>query len=267
MKPGLMSIAFVLLVILRVWAAEYNSLAIGPSDLDPVQANPTATLEPTTAAEKATAPTHTAASLPTRTEQARGNRPATVSLIALFGAAGVVAVGTIAATVFILRSPARQEQPGENQDEPQEMVPQEVSSQQAIPQPVTLPEQVSAPSPASQGAVDVTPLSPYLECRSSSGTPLRLGFHDRELTLGRALDNDLIIDERFPNYDSVSRYHATIRNEYDHWIIYDEGKTGNPSTNGIYVENRRTKKNVLRTGWLVTIGLVEFVFHEGGNEG
>ena len=129
------------------------------------------------------------------------------------------------------------------------------------------------PIPASEPVIqappqiaDSTVALAYLECQRQNIPPLRLMLYDSTQTIGRALDNDMVIDDRFPKFDSVSRYHATIRHQRGMWIIYDEGKTGQPSSNGVFVEGRRTQRNSLRTGWLVTLGSVEFVFSEQGGE-
>jgi pSer/pThr/pTyr-binding forkhead associated (FHA) protein len=75
----------------------------------------------------------------------------------------------------------------------------------------------------------------------------------------------LRIDEKFPNWQTVSRYHARI---------YRDPSTGRPviednnSQNGVYVQGRRTARNLLKDGWTVTIGGVEFIYREsqpGGN--
>lgn len=93
----------------------------------------------------------------------------------------------------------------------------------------------------------------FLECITLSGyrEPLR-----SDVTLiGRAGDCDIRIDERFPHWETVSHHHAEIRFESGRCVIYDLD-----SVNGVYVENRRTSRNLLRDGWRVAIGGVEFVY-------
>ncbi len=80
--------------------------------------------------------------------------------------------------------------------------------------------------------------------------------------IGRAPDNDWVIDEHYPGWESVSRYHAMVQYEQGYWVLYDQGKNGSVSRNGIFVQGRRTQRNLLRDGWQVSIGLVELVFHE-----
>ena len=75
-------------------------------------------------------------------------------------------------------------------------------------------------------------------------------------TIGRAKDNTLVIDETFPRWETVSRHHAVITQGEVGYIVEDQG-----SQNGIRVNDRPTVKNLLRDGWKVTIGGVEFTFH------
>lgn len=51
-------------------------------------------------------------------------------------------------------------------------------------------------------------------------------------TIGRWEDNDIVVDDRW-----VSRYHARIRREEDHYVIEDLG-----SKNGTFVNGRRTSE-------------------------
>ncbi len=121
----------------------------------------------------------------------------------------------------------------------------------------TLPEQTAVtPTPA------VPVIYSYLEYQGRAGGAQQLVLDKLSQTIGRASDNDLIIDDRYPNWESVSRYHATIKYEHKHWILYDIGQDGQASHNGIYVEGRRTKKNVLHTGWQVTLGAMNLIFYE-----
>ena len=79
--------------------------------------------------------------------------------------------------------------------------------------------------------------------------------------IGRGPENDLVITDDYPGWESVSRHHARIYRQDDRWIIEDLG-----STNGVYVNKRRTGRNVLRDGWRVDVGSVAFVFHASDGE-
>ena len=127
----------------------------------------------------------------------------------------------------------------------------------------SLPRSFLEPISPVQSGVPTRPMAqvwPYLQPVQEQVTPLRLTGTVQ--TIGRSGDNDLVITEQYSNWDSVSRYHATIRQEQDLWVIYDLGQDGQPSRNGVFVDGRRTKKNILRSGWLVAIGKVEFIFYE-----
>ena len=127
----------------------------------------------------------------------------------------------------------------------------------------------SAPPPvaAEEPGPPVTPLPPspaagaVLESLSIPGRRLRLS--DGTTTVGRAPDSTICINERYMNWETVSRRHAEIRREGDDYVIYDVSQR-----NGVYVEGRRTARNLLRSGWRVGIGGVEFIFYDAakGNE-
>ena len=78
------------------------------------------------------------------------------------------------------------------------------------------------------------------------------------LTIGRALDNGLVLDATVPGADTVSRHHARIVYVDGTWIVEDLG-----SQNGVYVMGRRTGRNQLQDGWSLSIGGVPFIFHLG----
>lgn len=97
---------------------------------------------------------------------------------------------------------------------------------------------------------------PYL--RSSDGSPFAITSFP--FTIGRGENNSLIIDESFPQWQSVSRTHARIVQHAQGFVIEDQG-----SHNRLRVQGRLTERNLLRNGWQVRIGGVEFTFHDGSN--
>lgn len=103
------------------------------------------------------------------------------------------------------------------------------------------------------------PTSPSLEA-VVSGRPRRwpLPLDKESLTVGRALDNDLVITPDFQGWETVSRHHARLYRLGEEWAVEDLG-----STNGIYVNGRRTGRNLLRDGWELKIGQVSFTFRAG----
>ena len=116
----------------------------------------------------------------------------------------------------------------------------------------------SAPGPPPPSP---TPTGPYVESVGIPGSPRRLHLKPDGVTIGQAPGNDLVISEDFPQWDTVSRRHARIYAKADRWIVEDLG-----SRNGVYVNGRRTGKNLLRDGWRLGIGGVEFVFHANTGE-
>jgi hypothetical protein len=112
--------------------------------------------------------------------------------------------------------------------------------------------------PPSPSAV---PSVPHLESVSIPGGPRRFGLQPGGSTIGRGLENDLIITQDFPAWETASRCHARIYQQAGHWIVEDLG-----ATNGVYVNGKRTGRNLLRDGWRLGIGGVEFIFNIGIEE-
>jgi hypothetical protein len=72
------------------------------------------------------------------------------------------------------------------------------------------------------------------------------------MVIGRSRECELVIDD--PN---VSRQHAEVRKTIDGWLIVDLG-----STNGVKLNGRRVKEEVLRPGDKIMLGLIELAFDE-----
>jgi hypothetical protein len=111
------------------------------------------------------------------------------------------------------------------------------------------PRPPTPPSPVTAG--------PYLESVGTPGGPRRFDLKPDGFTIGRAPDSDLVITQDL----AASRYHARIYRQVDRWIVEDLD-----SMNGVYVNGRRTGRNLLRDGWRLRIGGAEFVFHTGTGE-
>ncbi|MGB9873036.1 MAG: FHA domain-containing protein, partial [Anaerolineae bacterium] len=101
------------------------------------------------------------------------------------------------------------------------------------------------------------PSPPRLEARIA-GRPRLFPLQKEAVTIGRAPDNDLVVSPEFPGWETVSRHHARIYRWNNRWVVEDLH-----STNGIYVNGKRTGRNLLREGWRLEIGGVAFIFHEG----
>ena len=109
------------------------------------------------------------------------------------------------------------------------------------------------PSPPATG--------PYLESVGTAGSSHRLNLKPSGVTIGRASENDLVITQDFPEWETVSQRHAWVYQWDDHWIIEDIN-----STNGIHVNGKRTGRNLLRDGWQLDIGGAEFIFRANTEE-
>jgi len=70
--------------------------------------------------------------------------------------------------------------------------------------------------------------------------------------IGRALDNDLILEDR-----QVSRYHAVLRHRYGRYILQDLNSTGGTTVNGFVV-----REIVLRPGDLISLSGVDLIYAE-----
>jgi pSer/pThr/pTyr-binding forkhead associated (FHA) protein len=81
--------------------------------------------------------------------------------------------------------------------------------------------------------------------------------------IGRADDgsNDLVIDEYFVGWPTVSQTHALIERDREHFVVVDLD-----SENGVYVNGQRTGESILYDGCTVSFGQVHFVFqmNQGG---
>jgi FHA domain-containing protein len=73
-----------------------------------------------------------------------------------------------------------------------------------------------------------------------------------QVALGRALDNDVILEDR-----RISRYHARLRRRYGRYIMEDLGSTGGTTVNGFPVQ-----EIVLRAGDLISLSGVDIIYVE-----
>jgi pSer/pThr/pTyr-binding forkhead associated (FHA) protein len=117
------------------------------------------------------------------------------------------------------------------------------------------------PPPSPKPAPPPMPTGPYLEIVTPTGDPHRFDLNPDGITIGRAQENDLVITQDFSAWETVSRHHARVHQQAGRWIVEDLN-----STNGIYVNERRTGRNLLRDGWRLGIGGVKFVFRAGTGE-
>jgi len=119
--------------------------------------------------------------------------------------------------------------------------------------PKPVPSPLIPPSPRPEAAPGA-----YLESLDTAGGPRRFALKPGGISIGRAPDNEVVITQDFPGWDTVSRHHARVYQWEGYWVVDDQG-----SMNGVWVSGRRTGHNILKDGWHLRIGGVGFVFHTG----
>jgi pSer/pThr/pTyr-binding forkhead associated (FHA) protein len=131
------------------------------------------------------------------------------------------------------------------------------------PPPVPPEPEPIPPLPSAMTTVQPARGIPYLK---SLGRPAGTVYCrlDRPRTqIGRADDgsNDLVINEHFVGWPTVSHTHALIEHDGEHLVVVDLD-----SENGVYVNGQRTGENILYDGCTVSFGQVYFVFqmNQGG---
>ncbi|MBN1954647.1 MAG: FHA domain-containing protein [Anaerolineae bacterium] len=72
------------------------------------------------------------------------------------------------------------------------------------------------------------------------------------ISLGRALDNDIILED-----SRVSRHHAQLRRRYGRYVLYDVGSSGGTTINGYSVQ-----ECVLQPGDVISLAGVEVIYGE-----
>ncbi|HLF27219.1 MAG TPA: FHA domain-containing protein [Anaerolineae bacterium] len=96
----------------------------------------------------------------------------------------------------------------------------------------------------------------FLERPGDDDKPHVYALHKPVVIIGRSADSDIRIPPELPGAASVSRRHAQIRREDLDFIVEDLG-----SQNGIRVNGLVTHRNLLRDGYRLSFGSVEFTFH------
>ena len=112
---------------------------------------------------------------------------------------------------------------------------------------------VTAPPPVGAETVTGVLMPVYLQLEGDA--PQSFAINETPFAIGRDPANNLMIDETFPGWETVSREHALISRHERGYVVEDLG-----SQNGVRVNGRLTPKNLLRSGWQVSIGGVTFRF-------
>jgi len=97
---------------------------------------------------------------------------------------------------------------------------------------------------------------------SEESPTLHLPIAKESVTLGRAKDCDVQITDKMKlsNVDTISRHHARLEKRGERWVLIDGVAPGQPSANGVFVNDKRTRENFLIEGDVVRLGLVAFQF-------
>lgn len=101
----------------------------------------------------------------------------------------------------------------------------------------------------------------FLERTGEDGGPRLYALNKPLLIVGRREDSDVRIGAEIPGAKTVSRRHAQIRREDLDFVVEDLG-----SRNGIKVNGLVTHRNLLRDGYQVAFGSVEFIFRRSEPE-
>ncbi len=80
----------------------------------------------------------------------------------------------------------------------------------------------------------------------------RMPVTEAVVTVGRSLDNDIILDDR-----RVSRHHAQLRRQHGQYVLYDLNSTGGTTVNG-----RSIHEAVLRPGDVISFAGVHVRFEQ-----
>ena len=121
-----------------------------------------------------------------------------------------------------------------------------------------------APHPAEPAKVIVpppprAPTAATLVFTKADGQPLSFSLSDPSLSIGRAADNNIVVDDSVPGADTISKHHARVRRDQDDYLVRDLG-----SKNGLTVNGRQTLENMLLDGDRIGFGEAEAIFHGPG---
>ncbi len=107
------------------------------------------------------------------------------------------------------------------------------------------------------------PGTPYLEGVDGAGATVYIALSEPLVVAGRGAGMDVLIDARFAEHDTVSERHAQFESAAGTTVLVDL-----KSTNGIFVNGRRTGVCQLADGALVGLGpRVQLTFHSNGKQG
>lgn len=102
------------------------------------------------------------------------------------------------------------------------------------------------------GEAPLPPETPPGRCFLIIGGGRHISLTAPTVNIGRALDNDVIIE-----HPRVSRHHAQLRRRYGRYVLYDLGSSGGTLVNGYPVQ-----ECVLRSGDVISLAGFEIIYGE-----
>jgi len=102
------------------------------------------------------------------------------------------------------------------------------------------------------GEIPTPPELPPGRCFLIIGGQRHVPLTAPTVNIGRALDNDIIIE-----HPHVSRHHAQLRRRYGRYVLYDLGSSGGTLVNGYPVQ-----ECVLRSGDVISLADYEVIYAE-----
>ena len=97
--------------------------------------------------------------------------------------------------------------------------------------------------------------TPYLESLARPAGVVYFPLTKRMIKVGRAAENDLIVDESFIGWQTVSRHHAEIERDGEDIFLFDLG-----TTNGVPINGQQTGSNLLQQDGTISFGQLQFAF-------
>ncbi len=102
------------------------------------------------------------------------------------------------------------------------------------------------------GEIPPSPELPPGRCFLIVGGQRHVSLTAPTINIGRALDNDIIIE-----HPHVSRHHAQLRRRYGRYVLYDLGSSG-----GTLVNSYPVQECVLRSGDVISLAGFEIIYGE-----
>ena len=114
--------------------------------------------------------------------------------------------------------------------------------------PTEMTQSMLIPPSQSAESEQVRPIEAFLILAGGEHTPL----NQQQITIGRASDCDLIINDR-----AISRHHAQLRWQFSRWMLYDLGSRG-----GSFINNQPIQASTLQSGDVIRLSHITLIYGE-----